>query len=263
MDWITMSCLISYLRWGSKLGTNSKIDFCLLWAKLWHVARVKHLSPSVEVGCSRTWNRDGVRGISILREYRDAVIGTLLLVQDSGSELMCWCVWAALLPKHKSLVEHAQPWVVAQLSRCGTLPWPSLEELVLCEMQQHLSGQEFQVDMASAPVVWWECPVFPAWAVPVGPCCPGLGLCRGMDGWMEWNHGWMDGFRSAVHEGKCQKPPAYTWSYFFKLLKGVNYSFYICFYFVLAAACPNCYILFSCQWFGAVEGEPVCIFQQN
>lgn len=58
---------------------------------------------------------------------------------------------------------------------------------------------------------------------------------------------------------------SYTWSYSFKLLKGVNYSFWIWlfFFFLLlaAGACPCCYILFSCQWFGAVEGEPVCIFQ--
>lgn len=47
--------------------------------------------------------------------YWDTLLGSFWLVQDSGSELMCWCVRAAVLPKHNSLVE------LAQLSRCGTL----------------------------------------------------------------------------------------------------------------------------------------------
>lgn len=125
-------------------------------------------------------------------------------------EVFCWCktgqswcvcVWAAVLPEHNSLVEHAQPWVPllswADVALCPAQAWAfSFEELLLCEMQQHLSGLEFQLDTASAPAVWCRCPVSPARAVPAGPCCLGLvgpalsakALWRvraWMDGWME------------------------------------------------------------------------------
>lgn len=58
---------------------------------------------------------------------------------------------------------------------------------------------------------------------------------------------------------------SYTWSYSFKLLKGVNYSFWIWLFFCFFFCCWQQELVhavtFYFQWFGAVEGEPVCIFQ--
>lgn len=174
MDWITMSCLIFYLRWGSKLGSNSKIGFCLLWAELWHAARVNYFLYLYTSFCRsklfKNLKQRLVGGISTFRVYWDAVLGSLLLVQDSGSELMCFCVWAAEVPKPNSLLEPPQLWVTLlswDLALCLAWAWSfSFEDLLLSEIQQHLSGQEFQLDTASAPVVWWGCP------------CPQHELCQ-------------------------------------------------------------------------------------
>lgn len=142
MDWITMSCLISYLRWGSKLGSNSEIDFCLLWAKLWHAAGVKQLSP-VEVGCLRTWNRDGVELIP-LESTGKLLVGAGQWVRADVLVCASSCAAQAQLPGWTCSAE--QMWHFA---------WAfSSEELLLCEMQQRLSGQEFQLNTASIPVVW-------------------------------------------------------------------------------------------------------------
>lgn len=106
----------------------------------------------------------------------------------------------------------------ACVALCPAQAWAfSFEKLSLCEMQQQLSGQEFQLDTASAAVVWWGCAVSPARAVAVGPCCLGL-VGPAQRTWAGALQGGRDGWRdgassSAVCQLKYQKPPTGGRSY--------------------------------------------------
>lgn len=198
MDWITMSCVISYLRWGSKLGSNSDTEFHLLWAELWHAARINQLSPFLEVGSSRIWNRDGGRGKSVPLGCTGMlcceVFGARQWVR-ADCVLVCvssCAAWAQPPGGACSALGHCSAekmWHFA-LPKLGLL---ALKNFYCVRWQQQLSGQEFQLNTASAAVVWWGCPVFPAQAVVIGPCCLGLvgpvqstwagALQGGRDGW--------------------------------------------------------------------------------
>lgn len=189
-----MSCLISHLRWGSKLGSNSKIDFYLLWAELWHAARVKQLSPFVEVSCSRIWNRDG-EGISTFRVSWDAVLGSLLLVQDCGSELMFVCV-SSCAGQAQLLVEPVSPGSLCSAEQMWHFALPKLGLLALknfhyvrCSsifLGRNSSWTQHQHQWCGGGV---QCPQHELWPRAAWDWwgqhwAPGLGLCGAwMDGW--------------------------------------------------------------------------------
>lgn len=202
MDWITMSCVISYLRWGSKLGSNSDTEFHFLWAELWHAARINQLSPFLEVGSSRIWNRDGGRGKSVPLGCTGMlcceVFGARQWVR-ADCVLVCVSSCAAWVQPPGgacSALGHCSAekmWHFA-LPKLGLL---ALKNFHCVRWQQQLSGQEFQLNTASAAVVW--CGVVGLSHVPCTGCgnralLPGFGgasaehLGRGSagrKGWME------------------------------------------------------------------------------
>lgn len=155
--------------------------------------------------------------MSTVRVYWNAVLCSLLLVQHSGSELTV-CVWAAVLPEHSPLGEHAQPWVTAQLSRCGTLPCPGLGFYLWRTFTVWDAAATSWAGIA-APYSISSSGVEGVSFVPSTGCgsralLPGLSgasteqLGRGSAG----RKGWMEG-RSIQLSTVCQKPPTGGWSY--------------------------------------------------